>query len=67
MKRYICQTSGQLKDSLQTYRPHTKQQEQQEIKIEKLVNIYRQSEVKVFPFKVKLYKNLLQESYNSHL
>ena len=41
LKKYIGQTSGQLKDSLQIYRLHTKQQEQQQIKIEKLVNIYR--------------------------
>ena len=53
LKKYIGQTFGQLKESLLIYRPHTKQQEQQQIKIEKLVDIYRKGEVKVFPFKVK--------------
>ena len=53
MKKYIRQTSGQLKDNLLIYIPHTKQQEQQQIQTEKLVKIYRKGEVKVFPFKVK--------------
>ena len=53
LKKYIRQTSGQLKDNLLIYIPHTKQQEQQQIQTEKLVKIYRKGEVKVFPFKVK--------------
>lgn len=42
---------GQLKDRL---KDHTQQQqEHQQIKGEKHLNIYRKSEVKVLPFKVK--------------
>ena len=66
LEKYIGKTFRQLKERLIISR-HYIQQEHQQIKVEKLVNIYRKGEVKVFPFKVTLYSNLLRESSDDHL
>ena len=53
LEKHIGQTFGQLKDRLLIYRSHMQQQEHLQIKVGKLVNIYRKSEIKAFPFKIK--------------